>query len=82
MNIIPLHLMSLHQEGRIVELDGAGNFAVRLEEMGFCNGATVRMLRPGRPCIVAVNDHRMSFRSDADAVVLVEIAPAPVLNPL
>lgn len=72
--ILPLHLMSIHQEGRIVEVQGAAGFAVRLEEMGFRRGATVRMLRPGCPCIVALEEHRMTFRCDDDALVLVEVA--------
>ena len=66
--------MSMHQEGRIVEVQGGTGFAVRLEEMGFRCGATVRMLRPGSPCIVAVNEHRMTFRCEDDALVLVEVA--------
>ena len=58
--------------GRIAQVDGDEQFVNRLAEMGFREGVGVRMVRVGRPCIVAVDDQRMTFRSDELALVLVE----------
>ncbi|MBS0205293.1 MAG: ferrous iron transport protein A [Planctomycetes bacterium] len=74
MLVVPLELMSTGEQGRVCTLDGAPDFVVRLEEMGLREGARVRMVRSGSPCILAVNDHRFSLRFDDCATVLVELA--------
>ena len=73
MNIVPIELMSAGERGRVCALDGAPEFVLRLEEMGLHEGAQVRMVRAGSPCILAVNDHRFSLRFDHNATVLVEV---------
>ena len=42
--------------------------------MGLREGAHVRMIRAGSPCIVALDHQRLSFRTDEAAVVFVEVA--------
>jgi ferrous iron transport protein A len=73
MLIVPLELMSSGEQGRVCTLDGSPEFVVRLEEMGLREGARVRMVRTGSPCILAINDHRLSLRFDDSATVLVEV---------
>jgi ferrous iron transport protein A len=73
MLVVPLEMMSTGEQGRVCTLDGAPEFVVRLEEMGLREGACVRMVRSGSPCILAVNDHRLSLRFDQTATVLVEL---------
>jgi len=41
--------------------------------MGLRTGATVRMLRPGSPCILDLDHQRLSFRADQVASVFVEV---------
>ncbi len=72
--VIPLEMLRSGEQGRICEVDGAVDFVHRLEEMGLREGVTVKMLRPGSPCILDVNQHRLSFRADDLATVLVEIS--------
>jgi len=74
MQIVPLDLMSTGEKGFVRTLDGSPEFIGRLEEMGLREGASVRMVRSGSPCILAVNDHRLSLRFDNLATVLVEVA--------
>ena len=74
MLVVPLEMMSTGEEGRVCTLDGAPEFVVRLEEMGLREGVSVRMVRSGSPCILAVNDHRFSLRFDDCATVLVELS--------
>jgi Fe2+ transport system protein FeoA len=49
------------QLARVEEIDAAPRTARRLAEMGVMPGATVEMLRPGHPCIVRVNQTRLSL---------------------
>ncbi len=73
MQIVPLELMATGEQGRISDVDGSPEFVVRLHEMGLQEGTQVRMVKPGSPCILAVNDHRFSLRFDDCATVLVEV---------
>jgi len=73
MHVVPLEMMNDGDVGRVCTLDGAPELIVRLEEMGLREGASVRMVRSGSPCILAVNDHRYSLRFDQRATVLVEL---------
>ena len=70
--MIPLDLLQSGEVGRVVAIEGEASLANRLEEMGLREGVLVRMVRPGSPCIVAVDDHRLSFRGENAAAVLVE----------
>ncbi len=45
----------------------------RLREMGLYHGATVRMIRPGSPCIIGLEGQRLGFRGDDLARVLVRV---------
>ena len=67
-----MELLSAGEEGQILEIDGDRDLINRLAEMGLREGVHIRMLRPGSPCIVALGNHRLSFRADESAVVLVE----------
>ncbi|MEX2288532.1 MAG: FeoA domain-containing protein [Planctomycetaceae bacterium] len=70
---IPVEYLVAGEVGRIARIDGDAAAVVRLAEMGLQQGVSVRMVRPGRPCILAVGNHRLSFRGDETAIVLVEI---------
>jgi ferrous iron transport protein A len=73
LQTIPLEMLRVGEEGRVAQVDGDGPFVARLAEMGFREGALIRMLRAGSPCIVAVDDHRMTYRGDERAVILVAV---------
>ena len=78
--VIPLHLLDAGQSGRIVDIDGHEASVVRLHEMGIGVGETFeirdqgRMMRAGTPCILAVDNQRLSFRHGRSAVIFVETA--------
>jgi ferrous iron transport protein A len=73
--LVPLELLQVGECGRIRELQGNPEFVHRLQEMGLREGAAVEMVRPGSPCILAVDHHRFSVRLDESATVLVEVQP-------
>lgn len=74
MQLVPLEMMTTGEHGCVRDVDGSPDFVVRLQEMGLHEGAKVRMVKTGSPCILAVNEHRFSLRFDACATVLVELS--------
>ena len=72
-NIVPLELMACGEFGHVVQIDGPADVVHRLAEMGLREQASVRMVQPGRPCIVAVNDQRLSLRADEEVEILVAL---------
>ena len=74
--IVPLEALRTDEGGRICHIDGELELVHRLQEMGVREGARVRMIRCGSPCIVHVNDHRLSLRADGAVTILVELGAA------
>jgi ferrous iron transport protein A len=70
--IIPLELLAAGEHARIVEIDGDESLVTRLREMGLSEGVEIRMIQPGSPCIIALSNHRLSFRGEEAAMILVE----------
>jgi len=71
--IVPLEVLAPGEGGRIRDVDGDRCLVARLAEMGLRRGVEVHMIASGSPCIIAFDNHRMSFRAEEDAVVLVEV---------
>lgn len=71
--IVPLELMLAGEVGEVHDIDGRPETVLRLKEMGLREGIKIRMISPGKPCIVAVGDHRLSYRGDDSVIVLIEI---------
>jgi len=71
--VVPLEMLQSGERGLIRDLDGRDEFVHRLEEMGLRQGTIVEMLRPGTPCILGVNHHRLSFRPEDSTTILVEV---------
>ena len=74
MQILPMQLLNPGETGCIMDVEGETHLVRRLDEMGLRAGVEIRMVQPGRPCIVAFDHQRLSFRGDDEAVVLVEVA--------
>lgn len=71
--LIPLELLQAGEEGSVHQVDGNESLTHRLAEMGISEGAGIRMIRPGCPCLVAIDNHRLSLRIDGSASILVEV---------
>lgn len=71
--VIPLEMLQAGERGCIADLDGRDEFVHRLEEMGLRPGVMIEMVRPGMPCILGVNHHRLSFRPEDSTTILVEV---------
>jgi len=71
--VLPVECLAAGEQGTIVDVDGDHDAVCRLAEIGFCCGVTIKMVQSGRPCIVAIGNHRLTFRGEDAAVVLVEV---------
>lgn len=71
MRAIPLQLLRTNDEASVVELVGQTGQVQRLAEMGLREGVAVRMVRPGHPCLLALDGKRLSLRLSSDVNVLV-----------
>ena len=60
--LLPLELLKSNEEASIVELYGNEPQVHRLAEMGLRVGAMIRMVRPGTPCLLALDGKRLSLR--------------------
>lgn len=69
--VLPLESLRANEHGSIVELVGEQREVHRLAEMGLRVGALVRMVRPGAPCLLALDGKRMSIRLGNEIDVLV-----------
>lgn len=72
--VLPLELLQANEEASIVELVGDESQIHRLAEMGLRVGANIRMVRPGAPCLLALDGKRLSIRLSHDLDVLVAAA--------
>lgn len=72
--VLPLDLLQAGEEASIVELIGDESQVHRLAEMGLRVGANIRMVRPGSPCLLALDGKRLSIRLAQDLEVLVATA--------
>ena len=70
--ILPLELLAAGELACICDVAGSQELVHRLAEMGLREGVQVRMIQPGRPCIIAVANHRLSFRGEESAFIMVE----------
>jgi Fe2+ transport system protein FeoA len=70
--VVPLEFLAPGERGRILSVEGNLQAITRLREMGLREGVEVRKIRTGPPCIIAIDEQRLSFRGEDAALVLVE----------
>ena len=68
---IPMDLLCPNEEARIVEVSGDARRVHQLAEIGLRQGCQVRMIRPGQPCLIAIDGRRLSLRVNGDIDILV-----------
>ena len=68
---LPLDALKANEQALIVELHGDDSQIHRLAEMGLRIGVAIRMVRPGSPCLLALDGKRLSVRLNGDVDVLV-----------
>jgi len=69
--VIPLNRLKAGQCAEVSRILGPADHVHRLEELGLRSGTTLRMFRPGSPCIVRMAGHKVCLRADELLHVLV-----------
>lgn len=70
----PLHKLGVGCQGQVISVAGNPDIRRRLLEMGFCNGATVEVVRRapmGDPIEFKLRGYHLSLRSDQASHVLI-----------
>lgn len=68
--IFPLDSLSRRERGTVFDLEGPASVVHRMREIGIREGATIEMVRPGQPCLVCIDNRRISIRCQ-DCQILV-----------
>ncbi|MDX2176145.1 MAG: FeoA family protein [Candidatus Sumerlaeia bacterium] len=75
--IRPLAALRPNEEALIVEVAHARGCGRRLCELGLCPGMVVRMLAPGRTCLLRAGGASLSIRAEElDAILVERLLPA------
>jgi Fe2+ transport system protein FeoA len=64
-------MVSSGQAVEVVDLEGDPGWIGRVQELGIRIGASLRVLRPGSPCMLQVGDNRFCLRCSSGSCVLV-----------
>ncbi len=68
---LPLELLRPGEWADVAEVTGEPGWVGRMAELGVRAGSRVRMLRPGRPCLLQVEGARLSLRGEEVMNILV-----------
>ena len=71
--LIPLQLLRPAETARIMAVEGDVQQITRLHEMGLREGEFLQMVQPGEPCIIALGNHRLTFRGNDSASIFVTV---------
>ena len=69
---IPLEWLRSGERATVAAVVGAGDACRRVAELGFQEGATVEMVRPGEPCILRIDGAKFCLRLAGACRILVE----------
>ena len=61
-NSVPLQDLPLSTPAEVADVFGSDDEVARLAELGLHNGAVMRLVRQGSPCIFQVNNSRICLR--------------------
>jgi ferrous iron transport protein A len=66
-DLIPLRALAAGQSAEVRQIIGQADQVRRLEELGLRDGAQLKMVRSGTPCIVRLGSSTLCFR-DVEAL--------------
>ena len=74
--LIPLEMIPWGEWAEVAEVHGEPAWVGRLAEMGVRHGCRVKVLQPGRPCILQVGGARLSLRGEHAQILVRPLALA------
>ena len=72
MPMLPLEMLNAGEHARVIQIEGDPALVTRLNEMGLREDTEITLIQSGQPCIIAIGNHRLSFRGEDAASVLVD----------
>ena len=69
---LPLDLLPLGKEGRIVEVAGDPSRVHQLAEIGLRLGCAVRVIRSGQPSLLVIDGRRLTIRLSNEVDIFVQ----------
>ncbi|MBX3422818.1 MAG: ferrous iron transport protein A [Pirellulaceae bacterium] len=69
--VFPLELLGSGDVACVVEVLGDAVKVHQLAEIGLRKGCSIRMIRPGQPCLLAIEGRRLSLRLNHEVDILV-----------
>ena len=70
---VPLENLGRYAAGKVQQVDGDVPLVQRLAEIGFKVGSSLQVLRPGTPCLLRVDNQRLSLRLERSLRILVDV---------
>jgi ferrous iron transport protein A len=67
----PLEYLASGEWAEVEDVTGDPGWVARMAELGLRVGTRIHMLRPGSPCLCAVDGARLSLRFDQAMMILV-----------
>jgi len=61
------------ESGVISEMVGCEQQIHRLKELGLFEGVRITIVKCGEPCLIAIQDQRLSLRLDPSLIILVDV---------
>jgi len=77
-DLLPLEMLDRDAWADVAEVHGEHHWVSRLAELGLRTGCRLRVLQPGRPCLLQVGECRLCLRGDACGQILVRLVSQPV----
>ena len=69
--VLPLECLGAGDWADVTDVAGAPDWVGRMAELGLRPGCRLRMLQPGRPCLLLVSGGRLCLRGEDGAQILV-----------
>jgi Fe2+ transport system protein FeoA len=72
--ILPLQFLRAGEQGEVVDVHGDDRLVARLAEKGLRLGSRLETLMPGNPCVLRIDETKLSLRADDHVEILVRVA--------
>ena len=71
--MLPLEMLRPGEWAEVAHVHGEPSWVGRMGELGIRTGCRVQMVQPGTPCLLQVENCRLSLRGDCNCQVLVTL---------
>ena len=69
--MLPLECLQCNEKAEVADVVGDPNWVARMADLGLQNGAQLRMVAPGSPCLFELGQCRLCLRTDPSNCIYV-----------